>query len=112
MDARAYRLAWMKKYTVLELDFQELLEVKAALIKEAIGTTRHQKNAMMDESLARLAADMRNNDWLEKLRRCGFLPDKKTIWMLEGIIYCLPHTEAMQVLQSIAAQYALTLPSR
>lgn len=108
MDARAYRLACLKKCTVFEVDFLELLEVKAALIQEAMGTIEHQQKAMMAKSLVRVAADIRDNDWFEKLRTCGFIPEKKTVWILEGIIYYLPHTEAMQVLKSIAAQCALT----
>lgn len=108
MDARAYRLACLKDSAVFEVDFPELLEVKTALIQEAMGSKDHQQKAMTAKSLVRVAADIRDSDWLERLQRCGFVPDKKTVWMLEGIIYYLPHTEAMKVLRSIAAHCALT----
>lgn len=108
MDARAYRLSCLKKCTVFEVDFQELLEVKTALLQEAMGSTEHKQKAMTAKSLVRVAADIRDSDWFGKLQRCGFNPDKKTVWILEGIIYYLPHAEAMQALQSIAAQCALT----
>ncbi|XP_020275968.1 uncharacterized protein LOC109850362 isoform X2 [Asparagus officinalis] len=84
MDARAYRLSCLKECAVFEVDFKDLLEVKASLIQEAMGSSEHQQKSMTAKSLIRVAADIRDNDWIEKLRRSGFVPDKKTVWMLEG----------------------------
>ncbi|KAJ0980391.1 hypothetical protein J5N97_008646 [Dioscorea zingiberensis] len=107
MDARAYRLSCLKESSVYEVDFPELLQIKAALLHEAIQSPKHRIE-MKAKSLVRVAADMTDGDWIEKLKRSGFLPERKTIWVLEGILYYLHHLHAMQVLQSIAANCSVT----
>lgn len=108
MDARAYRLTCLKECNVFEVDFPELLQMKAALIQEAIRSAEQQKITMTSKSLIRVAANIRDGDWLEKLQKSGFVPERNTVWVLEGILYYLPHLQAMQVLQSIAANCKLT----
>lgn len=108
MDARAYRLSCLKESNVFEVDFAELLKIKASLIKEAMGTTEQQKKAIMAKSMTSVAADIRDGDWLEKLQLSGFAPEKSTVWVLEGILYYLPHLDAMKVLQTIAANSLMT----
>ncbi|XP_058081691.1 uncharacterized protein LOC131229714 [Magnolia sinica] len=108
MDARAYRLNCLKESTVYEVDFPKLLQTKAALLQAAIGSGDHQQPTMIAKSLTRVAADIRDDDWIEKLQRSGFVPAKNTIWVLEGLLYYLSHLHAMQVLKSIAAKCAFT----
>ncbi|KAG1368497.1 putative S-adenosyl-L-methionine-dependent methyltransferase [Cocos nucifera] len=108
MDARAYRLSCLKECNVFEVDFPDLLQTKADLIQEAIRSAEHQQIAVIAKSLIRVAADIRDGNWLEELQRSGFAPERNTVWVLEGILYYLPHLHAMQVLQSIAANCALT----
>ncbi|GAV58861.1 LCM domain-containing protein [Cephalotus follicularis] len=109
MDARAYRLNCLKESDVFEVDFPELLQVKTTLLQAAMESTGEHQNLMMTaNSLTRVAADIRNNDWFEKLQISGFSPVKNTVWVLEGILYYLSHTHAMQVLNIIADQCALT----
>ncbi|KAM7259382.1 hypothetical protein ACFE04_015123 [Oxalis oulophora] len=99
MDARAYRLNCLKETDVFEVDFPEVLRVKATLLQ----ATEEDKNTKMRaKSLSRVEADIRNNDWLEKLQISGLVPEKKTIWVLEGILYYLSQSNAMQVLKIIA----------
>ena len=59
--------------------------------------------SMMAKSLTRVPADIRDVDWMTKLQSCGYVPERNTIWVLEGIIYYLHHVHAMQVLETIAA---------
>ncbi|KAG0467124.1 hypothetical protein HPP92_018116 [Vanilla planifolia] len=108
MDARAYRLSCLKDCDVFEVDFPELLQIKARLIQEAMGSAEHQKRAMVAKSVTRVGADIKEDDWLEKLKTCGFAPKMSTVWVLEGILYYLHHHNAMQVLQTIAANCLLT----
>lgn len=108
MDARAYRLSCLKESSVYEVDFPNLLQVKATLLQEAMGSAEEQQQKMMAKSLTRVAADIRENDWLEKLQRCGFVPERNTVWVLEGLLYYLSDLHAMQVLNSIAANCTLT----
>ncbi|XP_051178025.1 uncharacterized protein [Lolium perenne] len=103
MDARAYRLSCLKECTVFELDFSELLEMKSDILHEAISSSNHQKLTMMAKSLIRVPADIRDVGWMTKLQSCGYVPERNTIWVLEGILYYLHHVHAMQVLETIAA---------
>ncbi|XVE69882.1 hypothetical protein DITRI_Ditri10aG0027200 [Diplodiscus trichospermus] len=105
MDARAYRLSCLKESDVFEVDFPEVLQVKAALLQAAL-ESEHLR--LMAKSLMRVAADIRENNWLEKLQISGFVPEKSTIWVLEGIIYYLSNSQAMQVLKIVADQCTLT----
>uniref|UniRef100_A0ACD5X860 Uncharacterized protein n=1 Tax=Avena sativa TaxID=4498 RepID=A0ACD5X860_AVESA len=103
MDARAYRLSCLKECTVFELDFSELLEMKSDILHEAMSSANHQKLTMMAKSLTRVPADIRDVDWMTKLQSYGYVPERNTIWVLEGILYYLHHVHAMQVLETIAA---------
>ncbi|XP_062214484.1 uncharacterized protein LOC133915364 [Phragmites australis] len=102
MDARAYRLSCLKECTVFELDFPELLEMKSDLLHEAMSSANHQKLTMMAKSLIRVPANIQDADWITKLQSCGYVPERNTIWVLEGIIYYLHQAHAMQVLETIA----------
>ncbi|KAE8100231.1 hypothetical protein FH972_018154 [Carpinus fangiana] len=109
MDARAYRLNCLKDSNVFEVDFPKVLQVKASLLQAAMESKdEHQHLKETAKSLTRVAADIRENDWLEKLQISGFMPEKNTIWVLEGILYYLPHSHATQVLKIIAEKCALT----
>lgn len=107
MDARAYRLSCLKESNVFEVDFQELLQIKEALMEEAMGSSDHQMKVMTAKSVTSVPADIRDGDWLEKLQIHGFAPEKSTVWVMEGILYYLPHLNAMQVLQTIASNSLL-----
>ncbi|XP_040996970.1 putative S-adenosyl-L-methionine-dependent methyltransferase Mvan_0910 [Juglans microcarpa x Juglans regia] len=109
MDARAYRLSCLKDSDVFEVDFPKVLQVKTTLLQAAMETTNeHQHLTLKSKSLTRVAADIRDIDWLEKLQISGFVPEKNTIWVLEGILYYLSQPQAMQVLKTIAEKCALT----
>ncbi|OAY22796.1 putative S-adenosyl-L-methionine-dependent methyltransferase MAB_0213c [Manihot esculenta] len=108
MDTRAYRLSCLKESNVFELDFPEVLEVKATLIEAAMGSMdEYEQPKIIAKSLNRVAADIRNNDWLEKLQISGFVLEKNTVWILEGVLYYLSHSHAVQVLKIIADKCAL-----
>ncbi|KAG2666662.1 hypothetical protein I3760_15G073800 [Carya illinoinensis] len=109
MDARAYRLSCLKDSDVFEVDFLKVLQVKTTLLQAAMETTNeHQHLKLKSKSLTRVAADIRDIDWHEKLQISGFVPEKNTIWVLEGILYYLSQPQAMQVLKTIAEKCSLT----
>ena len=101
MDTRAYRLDCLRRSSVFEVDFAELLETKDALLKE-VTESGAQKGIIMAESLSRVAADIVKDNWLEKLEKMGFDPEKRTVWILEGILYYLPRSSAEDLLKLIA----------
>ncbi|KAL3514641.1 hypothetical protein ACH5RR_027358 [Cinchona calisaya] len=103
MDTRAYRLSCLKESNIFEVDFPEVLQTKTTILQAASGsTTENQHPIMTAKSLNRVAADISENDWLAKLQTVGFEPKKNTVWILEGILYYLTHSDAVEVLKIIA----------
>lgn len=100
MDTRAYRLSCLKDSNIFEVDFPEVLQMKTTILEAAAEATNEQN--MMVKSLNRVAADLREKDWLEKLQESGLKLNKNTVWVLEGILYYLSHSNAMEVLKIIA----------
>lgn len=109
MDARSHRLSCLKESSVFEVDFPEVLHAKDTIL-EAAATSKdqHHHPIVTAKSLTRVAADLTEDDWLEKLQTSGFEPSKSTVWILEGILYYLSHTDAMKVLKTIAEKCNLT----
>ncbi|OIT21041.1 PREDICTED: uncharacterized protein LOC109219410 [Nicotiana attenuata] len=100
MDTRAYRLSCLKESDIFEIDFPEVLQMKTSVLKEAIN---EQKRPMLTaKSLKRVGTDLREKDWLKKLQASGLELKKNTVWVLEGILYYLSHSHAMEVLNVIA----------
>ncbi|KAL0360678.1 UNVERIFIED_CONTAM: putative S-adenosyl-L-methionine-dependent methyltransferase MAV [Sesamum radiatum] len=109
MDARSYRLSCLKESTVFEVDFPEVLHAKATIVEAAANSRdEHHHPTIVAKSLIRVAADLTEDDWLEKLQISGFEPEKSTVWILEGILYYLSHSHAINVLKIIAEKCNIT----
>ncbi|KVI06558.1 Leucine carboxyl methyltransferase [Cynara cardunculus var. scolymus] len=106
MDTRAYRLDCLKDSDVYEMDFPEVLQMKDTLLEAAMESINEPM--LTAKSLRRIAVDIRDEDWFKKLQASGFKPEKNTVWILEGIIYYLEHSQAMGVLKTIADNCNLT----
>ncbi|XP_062099284.1 uncharacterized protein LOC133805187 isoform X2 [Humulus lupulus] len=99
MDARAYRLGCLKESDVYEVDLPEVVQMKTTLLEAAMESPNdHQHLEIMAKSLTRVSADIKGDDWLEKLEISGYVPEKNTVWILEGLLYYLTHSQAMQML--------------
>ncbi|KAL6982773.1 hypothetical protein U1Q18_016161 [Sarracenia purpurea var. burkii] len=109
MDARAYRLNCLKETDVFEVDFPDVLQMKTTILQAATESTNYRHQATMkSKSLNQVAADITESDWLQKLQKSGFVPEKNTVWVLEGILYYLSHSHAMEVLKIISQNGNLT----
>ncbi|XP_076895294.1 uncharacterized protein LOC143547870 [Bidens hawaiensis] len=109
MDTRAYRLECLKESDVFEIDFPEVIQMKDTLLEAAMESINDPSQLTLTaKSLTRIPADIRDENWLPKLHESGFKPENKTIWILEGIIYYLPHSHAMGVLKTIANNCKIT----
>ena len=87
----------------------EVLQMKDSLLETSIDSINSPNRLILSaKSLTRIAADIREEDWFKKLQASGFIPEKNTVWIIEGIIYYLPHSQAMAVLQTIADNCTLT----
>ncbi|XP_028757723.1 uncharacterized protein LOC114716820 isoform X2 [Neltuma alba] len=89
MDTRAYRLSCLKDSDVFEVDFPEVLQLKATILRAAEESAKdddQQQIICRAKSLTRVAADIREDDWVEKLKISGFIPEKRTVWILEDFM--------------------------
>ncbi|XP_068484139.1 uncharacterized protein [Phaseolus vulgaris] len=87
MDTRAYRLSCLKDSDVYEVDFSGVLEVKTTILQAAEDSAYDSQHIMSKaKSLTRVAADIRENDWMEKLEIAGYMPQKSTVWILEVLL--------------------------
>jgi methyltransferase (TIGR00027 family) len=81
LDTRAWRLPWIDRSTVYEIDQPKVLEFKERVLSE------HQ--ARPAARYAAVAVDLRH-DWPKALRQAGFDPSIPTAWSAEGLLPYLP----------------------
>ncbi len=94
MDTRAFRLAWPEGTHLFELDQPELLAQKEQLLSSA-GTSPTCRRQT-------IGVDLRN-PWADTLRQAGFDPLQRSVWLLEGLLYYLPNSSVLRLLDVITA---------
>ncbi|KAH9625440.1 hypothetical protein KSS87_023307 [Heliosperma pusillum] len=109
MDTRAYRLNCLTNSHVFEVDFPQVLQMKASLLHEVVESRdEDHKVTIKAKTLTSVEADITGHDWLEKLQDSGFVLGKNTVWILEGFLYYLSDCNAIDVLKTIASHCTLT----
>jgi methyltransferase (TIGR00027 family) len=91
-DTRAYRLAWLEGTRVYEIDQPAALARKEALLQREGASPRCERIA--------LGVD-RASDWAAPLLASGFLLERSSIWLLEGLLMYLTQTEAETAINAI-----------
>jgi methyltransferase (TIGR00027 family) len=101
LDTRPWRLNSIKgiDQTMLsevrwyEVDFQELFDFKSRVLKtyEAIPAVDYRE----------VVADLSVDDWDLKLLEQGYLPDRPTFWLLEGLTGYLTKEECLKLLTGL-----------
>ncbi|MCT7658622.1 SAM-dependent methyltransferase [Mycobacterium deserti] len=81
LDARAWRLPWVNRSVVYEIDQPKVLAFKA--------DTLRAKNAEPATKYVRVPVDLRQ-DWPAALRDAGFDPSEPVAWAAEGLLPYLP----------------------
>lgn len=94
LDARGYRLPWPAGMTVFEIDQPQVLEFKAATLA-ALG-------AEPTVELRAVPIDLRH-DWPAALSAAGFIPDRPTVWIAEGLFAFLPPDAQDRLLDNVTA---------
>jgi methyltransferase (TIGR00027 family) len=94
-DTRAYRLEGLRNLKVFEVDRPETLAVKRRILGE-IFTTRPDHVVYVP---ARLGADSLGAE----LSRAGYSKDKKTLFLLEGLVMYMPRDAVAGLLAFIRA---------
>src|SRR6202012_1137429 len=77
LDARAWRLPWVKDSAIYEIDQAQVLAFKA----DTLATLGARANA----SYQAVPVDLRT-DWPKALREAGFDPSTPTAWSAEGLL--------------------------
>ncbi|MET9358661.1 SAM-dependent methyltransferase [Streptomyces sp. NPDC006617] len=92
MDTRAYRLALPGGLAWYELDRPDLLALKDQMLTEAGAATR---------CLRRTVGVDLADEWTGPLRSAGFAPTRPTLWLVEGLIFCLEPATVRRLLDDL-----------
>lgn len=91
LDTRSYRLPWPKGIKVYELDYPEVLNYKANLLKaEAPSCELHT-----------IGVDL-TQPWENKLLDEGFTPSQLSVWLIEGLLMYLSEDQVYCLLKSVS----------
>ncbi len=96
MDSRAFRLSWPAGTRLFEIDLPEVLELK----RERLGA------AVPSCSRVEVAVDL-SHDWPAALAAHGFRPERRTVWLIEGLF---PYLDEALVHRLLARLDGLSAP--
>jgi methyltransferase (TIGR00027 family) len=91
-DTRAYRLAWPEGTRLYEIDQPAVLARKEGLLQRAGATPRCERVA--------IGVDLASN-WAALLLAAGFTPERRSIWLLEGLLMYLTQAQAEATLNAL-----------
>ncbi len=90
MDARAFRLPWPDGTIIYELDKEEVLAKKEAILKEKVPLCNRKA----------IAVDL-TQPWQDKLLEQGYRNDLPSIWLLEGLLMYLTEWQVYNLLRTV-----------
>lgn len=93
LDAKAWRLEVLRGVPLFEVDFQEVLDAKRSLMEG--------DRPIAD--LRQVAADLSAEDWVARLVGAGFVKERPSFWLLEGLTGYLTEAELNLLLGRIAS---------
>lgn len=93
MDARAFRLGWDADVTIWEVDRPSLLGLKRNLLMLADIRPACQRRVV--------GADVRRDDWPDRLEGQGFRRGLPSVWLAEGLFVYLQAAAAQRLLTTI-----------
>ncbi|ORB84150.1 SAM-dependent methyltransferase [Mycobacterium kansasii] len=99
LDARAYRLPWLKGTVVYEVDMPEVIEFKTSTLSGLGAEPTAQRRTV--------AVDLRD-DWAAALQEAGFDSQIPSAWSAEGLLLYLPQDAQDALFDNITA---LSAPS-
>jgi methyltransferase (TIGR00027 family) len=92
LDSRAFRLDWPDHVRLFELDLPELFEFKEPVIIANSASARCARVIV--------PVDLRQQ-WAGALTSAGFDPATATVWLVEGLLPYLTHTEGDRLLGTV-----------
>lgn len=94
LDARAYRLPWLKGTVVYEVDMPEVIEFKTSTLSGLGAEPTAQRRTV--------AVDLRD-DWAAALQEAGFDSQIPSAWSAEGLLLYLPQDAQDALFDNITA---------
>jgi len=98
LDARAFRLPLPSDTTVFEVDRRDIFDVKEAVVSDAGLTPRGRRQTVI--------ADVLDPGWISRLAAGGWDPRQSTVWIVEGLLIYLEHSQRVQLLSQLASASA------
>lgn len=80
-DTRAHRIGGLKKIRVFEVDHPDTQEMKTEMIKKIFGR--------LSDHVVYIPVDLTTEDWSFKLLENEYDKSKKTLFLMEGLLYYL-----------------------
>lgn len=93
MDSRAHRLDWPDRVSWFEVDRPSVLAYKDDRLGDAEPRVRHHK----------VAVDLTDPDWPDRLQDAGYDPTVPSTWLLEGLLYYIPEPDVHRILEQVSA---------
>ena len=97
LDGRAYRLPWPVGTRLFELDTAEMLDFKQAVADRI--------DIRLQTEVVSVAGDL-TEDWPNALGEAGFRPDRRTVWVIEGLLGYLTPSENDQLMARLSQRSA------
>ncbi|MDD2755226.1 MAG: class I SAM-dependent methyltransferase [Methanothrix sp.] len=92
-DTRAYRIEGLKRIRIFEVDHPSTQDIKITKLKNLFGA--------LPSNVVYISADLISEDIFQKLMGKGYDPSKKTLFLMEGLLYYLPPSAVERMLSSI-----------
>jgi len=97
-DSRAFRIEGLKRLRIFEVDHPATQDIKITKVKDLFGT--------LPSNVAYISADLASEDVFQKMVENGYDPSKKTLFIMEGLLYYLPPAAVERMLSSIVKNSA------
>ena len=94
MDTRAFRLDWPSQTRLYEMDLAEVLDAKDEVVEEAGAKPNCERRTV--------GVDLQQEAWPEALLAAGYLPERPSVWVIEGLLFYLARTAVYGLLGKVS----------
>lgn len=102
LDTRAFRLDWPGGTTVYEMDLPEVLDAKEDIIRTSEAKAKCGR--------VTVGVDLQDPAWPEALVACGYQPARRSVWLIEGLLYYLPWLAVGGLLENVRSLMTANSP--
>jgi methyltransferase (TIGR00027 family) len=95
MDTRAFRMNWPPQVCLYEMDLPEVLDLKEEVIEAAGAKASCERRT--------IRVDLSQETWPEALLACGYRPESRSVWLIEGLLFYLTRPAVHGLLEKVGA---------